>query len=410
MPPTVRGGFGAFGPALRAARERAGFTQKAVAGHIGVDRAQVSQWETNRHLPLPSTIEKLGRLLGAGDELTRALEEPRAGAPAPTPPVPAPGPPDGPTLYDVHRALGRVLVDELVVQDGRPLGWRRDFRDDLGPTAFTTASAIRLLTLLQDPPYVDRRALGEELLRFRYREGGWGTRNIGRRPEATAVVIDALERIGADVDVDKALGELEGLMVGANLHHTYVLVEALSICARLRPGSAFTRRIAATLLETRNTTTGAWPEKRPAVRGATSAPSTAHTARAMTVLAHALERGLGDPQGEYDAAVTSAQAWLVENYELIPVRENVEPDGQKDLEIRHFTPALVTHALASVREPSWELLETALLQLWTFYNPAIGRWQWDNGDVPVWMQVDALRAVTAAHTRLTTVPVPEIGQ
>ncbi|MDL5157005.1 hypothetical protein [Actinomycetospora termitidis] len=264
---------------------------------------------------------------------------------------------------------------------------------------------MRLLTAIQDPPYVDRHALGERLLEFHYPEGGWGTRAIGRRPEATAVVIDALERIGATFDIDEALHELATMLSESDRQHTYVLVEALSTTARLRPTSDLARELAAHLLANRDARSLAWPEKRPAVPGAVPRPSTAHTARALTVLSYGLERGLDDPDGEYLGAIESGQRWLEENANLAPIRENVEPEGQRDLEIRHFTPALVAHALASVRSPSWDLLARALAEVWRSYNSSIERWQWPNGDVPVWLQLDALRAVTAAHARQTMVPI-----
>ena len=410
VPLAGRGRAGeAFGAALRRAREERRMSQKVLAASIGVAAAQISQWESGRHIPQAPTIDKLGGALDALDALREAaaLGGPRGNI-GPSDNVGRDGgtrlPSDSLTLLKVHRDLGEVMLEHLVFHpDGRPHGWRRDFIETKPPSAFTTASAARTVLMLHDPPYVDRHALGESLLGFHVDELGWQTRAVGLRPEATAVVLDALDRLGAAFDVDGSLVELGNLLDAQNRSHTYVLAEGLSISARLRPRSSLAEGLARDLLEAQQPS-GAWGEKnRPTIPGVVLAPSTAHTARALTVLVHALARGLRDGDGRLHAATVNAQSWLEQNAELAPTQENVSTEDSPDMEIRHFTSALVAHALASVAEPDRGLLERAVDWTWRAYNPVIRRWQWPNGDVPVWLQLDALRAVTVAQSRLTQV-------
>jgi transcriptional regulator with XRE-family HTH domain len=65
-----------FHDALRATREAAGLTQKAVAEHLGIERESVGQWENGRTLPNSSKINELCRLLNTTPNVLFGFDEP----------------------------------------------------------------------------------------------------------------------------------------------------------------------------------------------------------------------------------------------------------------------------------------------------------------------------------------------
>ena len=85
------------------------------------------------------------------------------------------------------------------------------------------------------------------------------------------------------------------------------------------------------------------------------------------------------------------------------IRENLEPmDARgvvRDLEIRHFTPALVARALCLADEPRWSRIRSLLDRIWSFYDRGLGLFVWSNGDVPIWLQYDAVTATRLASER-----------
>ena len=390
-----------FGRELRRLRQRARMTQADVARALEVQRATLSQWETGRHLPAQENVVQLDRLLDGRGGLIEAAGSVR------DPGDSGPGSGRRISLREVNDRMGRVLVDHLVVEEGVPKGWGREFNEPV--SLFSTVSAIRLLCLLDNPPYIDLHALANVVRGFHI-SGGWTTRRVGVRPETTATAVDALARLGAP-DLDVHLDELEALMDNRARTSTYVLAEVLGPVARLRPQSDFCARLVRDLLDARRPTRRAlWPEKTPAMAGVVPRPSTAHTARAVTALLLAVEAGVDD-NGEIAEAVEIGATWLAAESDLRPVRENLEPvadDGRtRDLEIRHFTPALVARAYSLVPEPPWPAVQAALDRVWGQYNDTIARWTWANGDVPVWMQYDAVAAVRALAERTTFVTLPD---
>jgi hypothetical protein len=103
-----------------------------------------------------------------------------------------------------------------------------------------------------------------------------------------------------------------------------------------------------------------------------------------------------------------AEAWLAEQTNLGGVTEIVKrtsDDGaREDLAFHHFTPALVVQALARAERPDLRALNRALRLVWERYDPRLHLWAWGNGDVPVWMLVDAISALQAAANGLMTRP------
>ncbi|MEJ2889277.1 helix-turn-helix domain-containing protein [Actinomycetospora aeridis] len=399
----------AFGRVLREHRVRAGRTQQQLADTLRVKRATLSQWETGRHLPSPGKVDHLDTLLGARRALVELAASIRGEV---DDEVAAPVAPTPTTLRDVYQALGRAIVDNLVVDgNGSPQGWTRDFRRDLGVTPLSSAYAIKTLALI-DAPYVDPHALGTWLHGAQERGGGWTSRGSGPRPEATAVVIDALSHIGGPKPLGPSLDVLESLTSGPARANTFILTSVLEVLARMRPDSAFTRRTVRDLLALRQAegTLGVWPEKTSGAVGGRPRPSAAHTARAVIALRILRATGAATDADEVDEAVAAGTQWLLSGSHDDVIRENLEPKDEhgrvRDLEIRHFTPALVARALCLVEDPPWPRIQVLLDSLWSFYDAGLGLFVWPNGDVPIWLQYDAVTATRLAAERHAIVPQP----
>ncbi|WP_026204978.1 helix-turn-helix transcriptional regulator [Actinomycetospora chiangmaiensis] len=375
-----------FGRALRRLRQAARMTQQALADALSVQRATISQWETGSHLPSQRNIDELDRLLDSDGELAGI-----AGAEH------APASPSTVSVYEVFRRIGRILVDELARnENGDPVGWRRDFgRRPASP--LSTATGIRLLTLLETP-FVDLAALGRSLARMEDPGGGWGARGFRHRPEVTALVMDALARIGGPVDLKRLLPVLTDQVDRRALGQVHVLTEVLRSVAPLRVDAGLTVEVVRALLDVR-VGPGQWPEKQTGRAGIRPQPSMAHTARAVIALDTYRECGGKVENGEIGAALDAATEWLAAQEDrLYLVRENLEPSPDDpeygDLEIRHFTGALVSQALLRCRPDAWTGIERAVATTWRHYVPDAGLWAWPNGDTPIWMQHEAVLAVT----------------
>ena len=53
-----------IGERIKAARKKAGFTQKQLAEKVGVDYSHIGKWERNQHRPMADTIEAIVSALG----------------------------------------------------------------------------------------------------------------------------------------------------------------------------------------------------------------------------------------------------------------------------------------------------------------------------------------------------------
>ncbi len=58
----------AIGARIRAARERSGLTQAALATQVGVSRSAVAQWETGRAGQVGGNLAQIASVLGVGVE------------------------------------------------------------------------------------------------------------------------------------------------------------------------------------------------------------------------------------------------------------------------------------------------------------------------------------------------------
>jgi hypothetical protein len=109
------------------------------------------------------------------------------------------------------------------------------------------------------------------------------------------------------------------------------------------------------------------------------------------------------------AALDQAAAWLAGQRDLGNVSEIVDrelDDGRIEQHyIRHFTAAWVVKALISVGlSTSHPAVSTAIDWIWSSYNEPAALWNWNNGDLPIWMTYDAVDALRLASLATTIRP------
>ncbi|MBA2696047.1 MAG: helix-turn-helix domain-containing protein [Actinobacteria bacterium] len=389
-----------FAAQLRRHRSERGVTQQTAARGMGVERATLTQWESGRHLPSPEKVRVIDDYYGAGGVLTALAEAARTGTAAqPLPRLLL--------LTNVFAAVGRGLVRHLIADAaGRPLGWCHNLGTGTTPTPLSTSYVIRTLLLL-DEAAVD---LGPVISRVKERQvgGGWSNRIDGPpRPEVTAVVVDALSRLGADADLAAAWHSLESSIDTVARERPYVLTTVLETAVRIRPDSPFVTRLIDDLLVARKDCGHVllWP--------ATAAPGIArveaslvHTARAVTVL-KAAQAAVDRP--DVDEAVGQAVEWIVARDRADDGVTEIlrDPDSRRlDVPINHFTSPWVLRALAGSEGVPGPRVQAALTMLWDSYSPIDGLWAWTHdGTLPTWMTYDAIAALRVAALASFRTPI-----
>ena len=148
-----------------------------------------------------------------------------------------------------------------------------------------------------------------------------------------------------------------------------------------------------------------WPEKAEPLL-IDPAPSVAHTARAVRVLANVQTMR---PSSQVQEALEQAVAWLIEQRDLHNAYEVIErpvDGGLEQVHIRHFTAALVVKALVSAGVPAAHpSVSKAVAQIWNSYGgDTAALWAWDNGDLPIWMTFDAVEALRLANLAVPARP------
>lgn len=391
-------GADAVGPELRRLRRQRGVTQAVVAAAMGVSRANYTQWETGRYLPGPEKARALDDYFGAGGAIASLVE---AGHPATA---------AGPSLLHVFHRVGASLRDAIGHDDrGRP-GWQQNLQQDRPPSVLSTAYGIKAMVVV-DEPYVDLDALAASLLAMLDETEVWSADPQSLRPEIVATVVDALYRVGTPMPIDDALTRLEASLDDEFARNRpYLLATALQTVTRLRPDAPLADRLVDDLLATRQDHRGAlvWPEKRePGL--ALVEPSTVHTARAVVALRDVLRNR---DRTDLTDAVEQATRWLVDRTDPDHgVAEDLARPDAGDLpefrrSIRHFTAAWVVQALSLAPQPvPAHRLRAPLDLLWGRYDAAVGLWRWGNGDLPIWMTLDAITALRTAALTLTAPPV-----
>lgn len=392
--------FTQFGDELRRLRRRKRETQAKTSDAVNVSRGTLAQWETGRHLPSSDHARLLDLHLGSGSHLFDLAEQarlplrPRASSAVDVPAVFGTS-----TVLQVFRAVGRGLVEHLIVDDqGKPTGWRHNLQQSQQQTALSTAYGIKAMLVVGEP-HVDLHALETSLRSMREPHGGWFSRSQGQpRPEVTATVLDALFRIGTPIPVEEALGLLESLLDDFSRTRPFILSSVLQTVVRLRPDSPLTHMLIDSLLAARQDFNGVllWPEK---VEAGLVKPdaSLIHTARAVTALQAALEV---HHRADLHDAVGTALDWIVnrpgDDDGVTEQLTHPNKSGQSQLAIRHFTSAWVAQALAQSTSAPADRTRRALRTLFERYVPETGLWAWGNGDLPIWMTHDAVAALRCA--------------
>jgi hypothetical protein len=379
-------------------------TIEQAATKLAVPPAEVARWAAGQELPSESKARSLDKYLTARGAIQNLVNELRSRPDRPGPrPVPVPLPsPAGPTLFQTFQNVATALRGCLARDsDGKPVGWPRDLRDLPGEaTASSTAYGIKTMLLVEDGLAADLMPVAESLREMALPDGGYaGREQKGARPEVTAAVLNALRRIAATEDFTTPIALMKNDLGEFEKCRPFILTTMLETGLLLDPGTEFVATLIDSLLAARRPYGDLllWPEKAEPLL-ITPAPSLAHTARAVRVLASVQAIR---PASQVQEALEQAMAWLIEQRDLHNAYEVVERTVDGVLEpvyVRHFTAALVVKALVSAgvsaAHPS---VSNAVAQVWSGYGgDAAALWAWDNGDLPIWMTFDAIDALRLA--------------
>jgi hypothetical protein len=313
-------------------------------------------------------------------------------------PVPLPSS-SAPTLFQTFQNVARALRDCLARDaGGRPTGWARDLRalPDT-PTASSTAFGIKTMLLLEDGLAADLIPVAESLRKMPVPAG----------PEATATVVNALRRIAATEGFDAHISQMKKDLGDLEKCRPFILTTMLETSLLLDPGADLVEILIDSLLAARRPHADLllWPEKAEPLL-IDPAPSVAHTARAVRVLATTQATR---PSSQVRDALEQAVAWLIEQPGLHNAYEVVERsvEGRAELvHVRHFTAAWVVKALVSAGIPTAHpAVSSAVAQIWNSYGgDTAALWAWDNGDLPIWMTFDAVEALKLANMAVPARP------
>jgi hypothetical protein len=417
----------AFGAELRKTLVSRGLTAQKVARQLKVPESVMTGWLDGSDLPSEADARLLDeRLTARGAILTLALE-------LRTPPVWAGGATAGTgqaaarsaaepagTLGEVFQRVAAALRGGLIkADDGTPLGWPQDLRQLSArpPTIGSTAYGLRAMLLLEGDLAPDMVPVVENLRKMAVKRGIMAEKQTypppppetlaQLPPELIALVTDTFHRVdgmagyAAQVTAMRGLGEFEK-------SRPFILTTMLEASLRLQGTDELTSLLVESLLDARRPY-GAqllWPEKSEALL-IDPAPSLAHTARAVRVLAR-LQRSSSDER--LRDAVAQGKTWLLEQREFPISIDAVDRliGGQVQFDYtRHFTAAWVVRALISAGvRATHPTVSSAVSQVWDSYaGDTAALWKWPNGDLPVWMTFDAIDALRLASQAVPARPV-----
>jgi len=380
-------------------------TIEQAATKLAVPPAEVSRWAAGQELPSEPEARLLDDYLTARGAIQNLVIELRSKpdrvgrrlVPVPMPSTSAP------TLLQRFQNVARALRGCLIRDaDGRPTGWPRDLRELTGQaTAEPTAFGIRTLLLLEDGLAADLIPVAESLRKMALPSGGYaGLEQSGARPEATAAVLGALCRIAVTDDFEAHIAQMERDLGDFEKCRPFILTTVLETTLLLKPWTKLVEILVDSLMAARRPYGDllVWPEKAEPLL-IDPAPSVAHTARAVRVLASVQTIR---PSSQVEEALEQAVAWLIEQQDLRNAYEVIERpvDGRLEpVHIRHFTAAWVVKALVSAGVPAAHpSVSYAVAQIWNSYGgDTAAVWAWDNGDLPIWMTYDAIEALRIAH-------------
>lgn len=396
-----------FGSELREARRSRGHSIDDAASALELTAAEIKQWESGQGFPSGEKARALDEYLIARGAIYGLAEELRSKAIRAThgagPPRLATAP--APTLLQVYRNVARALRGSLTRDAaGTPQGWPPDLRQ-IGTRVshVSTAFGLRAMLLLEDSLAADLVPVATQLRDGASPTGGYAAKSQSEpRPEATATVLLALQRIDGTASLHKQLDTMRKNISDFERTRPYILTTLLETSRQLAPDSELTADLIRNLLDARRPYGDLllWPEKVEPLL-VSPAPSIAHTARAVRALAQVATQA-----PEVRAALDQAAAWLTGQRDLGNVSEIIDrplADGRIEQHyIRHFTAAWVVKALISVGLPaSHPAVSTGLDWIWRSYNEPAALWNWNNGDLPIWMTFDALDALRLASQATT---------
>jgi hypothetical protein len=389
-----------FAAELTRTLHKRGKTIEQAAVELAVPPAEVTRWAAGDDLPSESQARSLDEYLtarGAIQNLVTDLRSwpDRSGPRLVSVPVPSPAAPTLlQTFQNVARALRGCLVRDV---GGKATGWPPDLRELPGEAAAaSTAYGIRTMLLLEDGLAADLIPLIESLSKMARPDGGFSSHGQSEpRPEATAAVLNALRRIAAAEDVGAHMAQMERGLGDFEKYRPFILTMMLETSLLIDPGTSLVKALIDSLLAARRPYGDVllWPEKAEPLL-ITPAPSVAHTARAVRVLASV--RAIR-PSSQVQEALEQAVVWLIEQRNLhnaYEVTERPVKDGLELVHIRHFTAAWVVKALVSAGvSAAHPAVSNAVAQIWDSYRDTAVLWAWDNGDLPIWMTFDAIEAL-----------------
>lgn len=392
----------AFGHMLRTLREQRDATQAEVAAAVDVSRATIAQWEGGRHLPSPHRVQALDSFLGAGGALVGVAEREREGGVHPGDTY---GRPAGLSLLAIMRRVETALLDHLQRDEaGTPLGWCQDLQRMSSVTPISTAFGVKLALLVGDELLGVLGPLSSALRSMRGSQAGWAASSqLVPRPEAIAPVLDALVHLDPETDRDEAVGLVADSLDDVARQRPAILSTALETVIDLRPHSALAREMLEALLASRRPFEGVllWMEKNEDEL-VSPAPSVLHTARAVSALARTRSFGAVPPDltDAVAEALDLAVPWLSEQSKfenLVEIVSRRTRDRNEVLYLRHYTPAWVARSLilAGVA-PSHPTVAQAVREVRDDFDADHGLWVWRNGDLPIWMTLDAIAALRLA--------------
>ena len=378
-------------------------TIEQAASRLAVPPAEVARWAAGEDLPSEPQARDLDEYLAARGAIRKRVTELRSGPEYPGPrlvPVPLSSSPT-PSLLQTFQGIAAALRHCLARNaDGVPRGWPPDLRVPGEATASSTAFGIRTMLLLEDGLASDLVPAVQSLRKKAITGGGYaGHEQFGPRPEATAAVLNALRRVAATEDFDVHMAQMERDLGDFEKCRPFILATMLETSLLLNPRTTLVETLVDSLLAARRPHGDLllWPEKAEPFRSA-PAPSVAHTARAVRVLASVQAiRPASHVQETLEQAVT----WLMEQRDLHNAYEMIErelQDRPEVVHVRHFTAALLVKALVSAGVPtSHPAVSNAVAQIWDSYDgTAAALWAWENGDQPIWMTFDAVEALRLA--------------
>jgi len=380
--------------------------------------APVGQAPTMRTLRLETETEALSALASALTDAGRRISSVAAGDDSPDRHS-ANAPPSlirsqTPLLLDEFRRVAAALRDALV-RDADGSGWPHDLRKGSKPvTALSTSYGMRAMLLLEGSLAPDLIPVARYLGKPASAQRGYAARTqVAPRPEVTAAVLDTLHRIDGMADFTPQLAAMKKQLREFEKTRPFILTGLLEASVQLGRDPGLTQSLIEDLLAARRSYGSLllWPEK--AERGlADPVASVAHTARAVRALAQAQAAQAATqepPDATVSEAIEAAATWLAGQQDLSNASEIIDrqlDDRVEQVYVRHFTPAWVVKALVSVGLPaSHPSVSAAVARIWNDYSHDAALWSWSNGDLPVWMTLDAVDALHAAALATTIRPV-----